>query len=191
MKSTSFVMNFVMLAIFITLVFIASHYPPQARFMPFVVGIPAIALCVLQIVLDIRAARRKTVGNEDARGDVARAQDEVSRYAGRAIESDASAADVPAVDNSAGVPPNMVRREIILWAYFLSFVIGILLFGFWMSIPVFLTVFLRNEAGMTWLRAALTGAVAATILWFVVVKGLKVDLHEGFVVTYLLDQLGI
>lgn len=31
MKSTSFLMNFVMLAIFVTLVGIATQYPPQAR----------------------------------------------------------------------------------------------------------------------------------------------------------------
>lgn len=190
MKSTSFVMNFVMLAIFVTLVFIASHYPPQARFMPFVVGIPAIALCLLQIVLDVRASRRKTVEVEDTRSDVAKAQDEVSRYAGRVVESEATTADVPVMD-FAGVPPNMVRREVILWAYFLSFVIGILLFGFWATIPIFLMIFLRHEAGMTWLRAGLTGAIAATILWFVVVKGLRVDLHEGFVISYLLERLGM
>jgi hypothetical protein len=136
--------------------------------MPFVVGIPAIVLCIVQIALDIRASRRKSVEVEDTRSDVVKAQDEVSRYAGRAVESEAATVDVPVMD-MAGVPPNSVRREVILWTFFLSFVVGILLFGFWVSIPIFLVTYLRKEAGLSWLRA----------------------LHEGFIVTYLLDQLGM
>ena len=93
MKSTSFVMNFVMLAIFIAFVAVASQYPPQARFMPFVVGIPAIALCLLQIFLDIRKSRRNVVEVEDTRSEVERARDEASRYAGRQVETEATAAE--------------------------------------------------------------------------------------------------
>ena len=51
------VMTLAMLGIFVVLVFIASGYPPNARFMPFVVGVPAIGLCILQLVLDQRGRR--------------------------------------------------------------------------------------------------------------------------------------
>lgn len=51
-------MTVVMLAIFVAMVAIAWQYPPDARFMPWVIGIPAIALCLLQIALDWRAAAR-------------------------------------------------------------------------------------------------------------------------------------
>jgi hypothetical protein len=187
MKSTSFVMNFVMLAIFVTLVGIASQYPPQARFMPFVVGIPAIALCLLQIFLDIRAARRNAVEVEDARSDMEKAQDEVSRYAGRHVESEASAAaEIPQMLDS-GIPPNMVGREIILWSFFLGFIVSVLVFGFWFSIPVFLITFLRFEAKLSWIKAVLTGLIAAGILYLGVAKGLRADLHPGFLTAYLFD----
>ena len=32
---------------------VASTYPPGARFMPFTIGIPAIALCLLQLALEV------------------------------------------------------------------------------------------------------------------------------------------
>ncbi len=190
MKSTSFLMNFVMLAIFVTLVGIASQYPPQARFMPFVVGIPAIVLCLLQIFLDIRAARRNVVEAEDNRSDVEKAQDEVSRYAGRHVESEATtAAEIPMMPD-AGIPPNMARREIILWSYFLGFVSSVLVFGFWFTIPIFLVAFLHNEAKLSWRNALLTGVVGTTVLYLGVEKGLRVDLHDGFLTTYVLDMFG-
>lgn len=48
----------VMLAILVAMVGMAARYPPDARFMPWVVGIPAIALCLLQLGRDLHAARR-------------------------------------------------------------------------------------------------------------------------------------
>jgi hypothetical protein len=61
-------MTFVMLAIFVVMVAIATTYPAGARFMPFVVGIPAIMLCLLQIVLDLRASKQAE-GPKDHRRD--------------------------------------------------------------------------------------------------------------------------
>lgn len=187
MKSTSFLMNFVMLAIFVTLVGVATQYPPQARFMPMVVGIPAIALCLLQIFLDIRAARRKIVEVEDTRSEMEKAQDEASRYAGRKVESDAATAVEIPVMMESGIPPNMARREVIIWGYFLTFISSILLLGFWPSIPVFLVAFLHFEAKLSWRNALLSGLIGATILYLGITKGLRVDLHAGFLTTYLFD----
>ncbi len=43
-----------MLAIFSGMVAMASTYPAGARFMPYVIGIPSIGLCLLQLALDLR-----------------------------------------------------------------------------------------------------------------------------------------
>ena len=85
----------------------------------------------------------------------------------------------------------MVRREIILWSYFLGLIGGILLFGFWPTIPVFLLLFLRFEAELTWLKAVLVAAVGFTVLYLAVAKGLRVELHQGFITSYLIDRLGL
>lgn len=44
----------VMLASFAAMVGIAAQYPADSRFMPWVVGIPALALCLAQLGLDLR-----------------------------------------------------------------------------------------------------------------------------------------
>lgn len=49
----------IMLAIFATMVAMATGYPPDSRFLPFVIGIPGTALCAIQLVIDILAARRE------------------------------------------------------------------------------------------------------------------------------------
>ena len=59
------VMTILMLTIFVVMVGISSTYPEGARFMTFVVGIPAIAICLLQLALDLY--RRRAVESEDSR----------------------------------------------------------------------------------------------------------------------------
>jgi len=59
----------------------------------------------------------------------------------------------------------------------------------WIAIPVFLVTFLRLQAKSSWTTALLLGVGAAIALYFVFERGLKVQVHRGFVVTYLLDRL--
>lgn len=188
MKLSSFVMTLVMLTIFAVLVFIASGYPANARFMPFVVGLPAIGLCLLQLALDFRERRR--VALVDPRNAFEKAQETVSRIAGRQVEFEI-AHEQPAavtVDAEPLTEREMVRRELVLWGYFLGFIAGILLFGFWVAIPVFLVSFLRFQAKSSW-RTSLALGLAASLAFFLVFeKGLRVSLHPGFVTEYLFDQ---
>ena len=185
MKSTSFVINFVMLAIFVVMVAVASHYPAQSRFMPFVVGFPAIALCLLQIFLDIRAARRPKPDFIDMRSEFERAQDEMSLLTGKHMEFEVThtlpVAEAPAAQTDT------VRREIVLWAYFLGLIAGVLFFGFWITLPIFITAFLRQEAELTWCRALILGIASTTILYVVFERTLHVSLHPGFITEKVVD----
>ena len=165
MKSLSFLMNFVMLAIFGVLVLVALHYSAQARFMPLVAGIPAIGLLLLQIVIDIRNAR--TAKTEP---------------------TSAPPATTPGMPiQTTLTPQETVRREIVLWTYFLALIGGILLFGFWITIPIFLVSFLRFEAKCSWAVTLGLGLGATVILYLAFVKGLTVQLHNGFVVDHIMD----
>ena len=47
----------------------------------------------------------------------------------------------------ATIARERVRREIIVWGYFLGLIAGILLFGFRIAVPIFLIAFLRFQAG--------------------------------------------
>jgi hypothetical protein len=152
MNSGKFVMTVVMLSIFVVMVGIASQYPPDARFMPFVAGIPAIALCLLQLALDFRDSHRVKAPTPAAGGG------------------------------------STLRREIILWSYFIGVIGGVLLFGFLLTIPVFVVVFLRHWARASWRFALGLTAAASVILYLVFVQGLGVALHPGFVTEHVLER---
>jgi hypothetical protein len=53
--------SLMMLAIFLLFVGQALLFSPEARAMPLLVGLPAIVLCILQIVLDLRKQSRQAV----------------------------------------------------------------------------------------------------------------------------------
>ena len=72
---------------------------------------------------------------------------------------------------------------------FLGFIAGILLFGFWGAIPVFLVGFLRFQAKSSWARSLILGLGVSIALFFVFERGLKVQLHRGFVVSYVMDSM--
>ena len=172
MRFSSFVMTLVMLAIFVVLVSVAMGYPPNARFMPFVVGIPAIALCLLQLVLDARRPASPSAAADPG-----------------AMPALPQAALLPAVAESEPTARETVRREAILWGHFLAFVAGVLLFGFWIAIPLFLISFLRFEAKASW-RTASAMTLAATIVLFLGLEtAFRIELHRGFVTEFLQDRL--
>jgi len=158
----------------------ATQYPPQARFMPFVVGIPGLVMCLIQLVLEVRNARSGGKDEDDGKSEMKKAEEEVARITGRKMDfREAEGAAAVVVEDSR---EGRGRREVIMWAAFLALIAGILLFGFWISVPLFILTFLRFYAERTWRFSLLLTVVATTIFYCAFVLGLKVVLHEGFVV---------
>ena len=157
----------VMLSAFAIMVALALDYPPAARFLPLVIGIPGIALTICQLLVDIRELRRPS-----------RARDK--RRVHRPDESAVSAR----VDQLAGdrdQTGSVLAREIVLFAYFFGLVAGVVLFGFWLTLPVFMIVFFGVHERETW-RFALSLAMAGTaVLYIVFDRMLSIVLHEGFI----------
>jgi tripartite tricarboxylate transporter TctB family protein len=189
MKYSNSFMTVVMLAIFVVLVGLASGYPPGARFMPLVVGIPAIVLCLLQLALDARERRRGETEVGDARSASEKAEDKVSRMVGRRVDFQISHEFMPGVGPEIS-PEEMVRREMMQWGYFLGFIAGIILFGFWVAIPVFLVAFLRFQAKAGWLVSLGLGIGASLLMYFGFERLFRVVLHTGFVTDYVLGLFG-
>jgi len=188
-KYSNSVMTVVMLAIFVVLVGLASGYPPGARFMPLVVGIPAIVLCLLQLALDARERRRGAAEISDTRSELEKAGEKVSRMVGRRVDFRISHEFMPGVGPEIS-PQEMVRRELVLWGYFLGFIAGIIVFGFWAAIPVFLVAFLRFQAKAGWLFSLGLGIGASVLMSFVFERLFRVVLHTGFVTDYVLGLFG-
>jgi hypothetical protein len=184
--SNSF-MTLFMLVIFTGMVIIASRYPAGARFMPFVLGFPAIALCLLQLFLDARERRLANSPTAGTLSDIEKAEAQVSRAAGHQIHFDVGDILLP----DQGLPPGeQTRREIIVWGYFLAFILGIILFGFHFSVPVFLVLFLRYRADVSW-RMTLGLTVSVCIFLFAIFEYvLRISLHTGFITDRITDMIG-
>jgi hypothetical protein len=173
MNSFSTWLTWVMLAIFSTMVGIATQWQEGARFMPFVVGIPGIALCALQLALDAMRA-----------------------YDGQLLRifQTAPKAGKPAETVAAEEPefgPHTVKRELRMWSYVVGFVAGIVAVGFYVSVPLMLITFLRREAESTWRSALLLGVGATAVLYLVFGIVLQIRLHAGFLTPLILRGLGM
>jgi hypothetical protein len=173
MNSFSTWLTWIMLAIFSTMVGIATQYPEDARFMPFVVGIPGIALCVLQLALD--AARAYD-------GQLTRLF-QTAPKAGKPLETVAT--EEPEFGR------HTAKRELRMWSYVVGFVAGILAVGFYVSVPIMLVTFLRREAELSWRSALLLGIGGTAVLYFMFGFVLQIRLHPGFLTPLVLRSLGV
>jgi hypothetical protein len=188
-KYSNSYMTLLMLVVFTGMVLVASRYPAGARFMPFVIGFPAIALCLLQLFLDARERRLARLGAIADAGlsDVERAEQQVSRAVGHQVHFDVGNMLLP---SDAGIDPREhLRRETIAWAYFLALILGIILFGFHVSVPLFLLLFLRYRAGVSWKMTIAGTALASFVLFFAFERVLHLPLHPGFITERVLDVI--
>lgn len=187
MKSIAPSMTLLMLAIFTVMVGVASTYPPAARFMPFTVGIPAIALCLLQLALDLY--RRHHPEAEETSDALKQAEDQVARIAGRRVQFDMPSENALFTESTHD-ERERVRREVIVWGYFLGLIAGILLLGFRIAVPIFLIAFLRFQAETSWRNALICGGLGALAMFVLFEKVLKVSLHMGFLTDFFVARLG-
>jgi hypothetical protein len=188
MISGKIFMNLVMLSIFAVMVGVATQYPPQARFMPLVVGIPGVVLCLFQLFLEIRGFRRAQANEAvDPRGEFERAQEDVAKRVGHKMDFEVAHEKLQIVESELP-KAGETRREILLWACFIALIAGLILFGFWTTIPIFLIAFLHYYAKKGWLFSLGLGGAATAIFFVVFRKGLGIVLHSGFITEYLLDR---
>jgi len=180
----------VMLGVFSVMVAIAADYPWQAAMLPMVIGIPGILLSILQIVLDMRSYHRAE-GRIDPRTAFEIYMDDITQNTKGQVTMDAAGATelTTLVEDPSVVGRTRGQREKLLWAYFYGLVGAVLLFGFWIGVPVFLAAFLRFYARESWrLTLALTVACWA-VMYLLLVVFLEQVLFEGFVTGYVVDLL--
>ena len=150
-------MTAVMLAIFVTMVAIAWDYPPQSRFLPLVIGIPGIVLVLVQLYVDVRRDVRGPRSSPTSRTKASGSHQGTSQ----------------------------LRRELVLFGYFVGLVAGVILFGFWLTVPVFLILFLRLHERDNWMFVISLTAVSWLVIYLIFDRLLEIALHPGFVTEYL------
>jgi uncharacterized membrane protein YuzA (DUF378 family) len=164
----------VMLVIFTTMVGLAFTYPTGARFMPLVVGIPGLVLCLLQLVQDYLRSRKSSVLEHF------HSQPQAGTPVAPAGESE---------EQEFG--PHTVRNEITMWVYLVGYITSILLFGFLISIPILVALYLHFEAKASRLVSIIAGLASVTVVYFLFEYILRFKLHEGFVTSQVIKSLGL
>lgn len=164
-------LTIVMLVFFCVMVGLAMEFPAKARFMPLIVGIPGIALCLVQLAIDLLHSPKSAFHGAPRAG---------------------IAHDVPGIEPELPeFGPHTVRQEITMWTYFVMFVAGILTVGYYVSAPIMLLTFLRRQAEASW-RTSLLLAIGATVALYLIFGALlHIQLFPGFVTPWLLRSLGI
>lgn len=188
MKTIPMAMTLVMLAIFAAMVGIASTYPSGAAFMPLIVGIPAIGLCLLQLALDLY--RRRTAEPADtSRAQPIDTNEQITQIAGDRAQFEMPSENA-LFSESTFDDRERVRREVLVWGYFLGLIAGVLLLGFRVAVPIFLITFLRFQAETTWRSALIYGGSGAVAMYVLFEKVLKVSLHAGFLTEWIMAWVG-
>lgn len=186
-------MTIVMLAIFVIMVAAAWGYPPKSRFLPLVIGIPGILLSLVQLVADLvgteqpTARKKKTTDSGSAFQNV---QSALSRRLKRKVDLDIAHEKLTVVvKDRTDQGTSQLQRELVLFGYFIGLVAGVILFGFWLTIPVFLLAFLRVHERDNWPFVLSLTLAAWLIIYLVFNRLLEISLHPGFVTEYLIAQL--
>ncbi len=183
-------MTYIMLAIFAVMVGVASQWPEEARFMPMVVGIPAIGLCLLQLLIDARSGAGSSGKAEEMSmaEEMRKAEARVSKMTGRQMHFDV-AHDTHLPEEEKVSAEAAARRERQAWLALTLLLAGVVLFGFAVTVPVFILFFLRLVAGLSWPRSIIYGIVAGIVILLIFEFGLKSDLHKGLITEYILERL--
>jgi len=172
-------MALVMFLIFVTMVAIALDYPSQARFMPLVVGLPGIAMTLYELIREVRHALANGSTEETGAGTFMGMPDDIAKRI--------AAEGGPDPEEHKLTPAQQQRREWVLLGYFTGLIGGILLFGFWITVPTFIVVFLREREKAGWALTLGLTAAAFAILYFVFYRTLGIDFHNGFITDAVRD----
>lgn len=186
--SSRMLMTVVMLAIFVSMVAIAWGYPPKSRFLPLVIGIPGIVLTLTQLLFDLLGSQQprksKSKGSGSAFQNV---QAALSRRLHRKVDLDIAHEKLTVVvQDRSDQSASQLQRELALFGYFIGLVAGVILFGFWLTIPVFLVTFLHLHERDNWMFIVSLTATAWLVIYLIFDQLLEMALHTGFITEYLL-----
>jgi len=178
--------SIIMFSIFFVMVIVAWDYSWPANFLPFVIGIPGMALALLQVILDIRGFITAK-GKIDPRTEFEIYMAELTSHTeGLELEVVKEKAETLVEDHSM-VAKSRNRQEMILFGFFF-FLLGIvLLFGFWIGTPIFLFLFVRYYAKESLKLSLMITAGVWSVMYFILVILLSQIIFEGYITNFIYD----
>lgn len=145
------------------LLWIASGYPPRARYIPEIVAIFALICLSAQLVIEIVAAFSHR-----------------SALSRSAVGRPSEAAEEPEETGT-------LRLELTAYFWLIVLLVGLFLFGFLVSIPVYTLLYLHFQARVSWFRAALYGSGAWVFTYVLFVRLFEIRLYYGLLFESWMD----
>ena len=180
--------SMLMFSIFFIMVIVAWDYSWPANFLPFVMGIPGMALTLLQITIDVRGFI-SAKGRIDPRTDFERYMAELTSHTEGLVEIDYAKEQVEIlVEDHSLVAKSRNRQELILFGFFFFLLSVVLLFGFWIGTPIFLFLFLRYYAKETLKLSLMITAGVWSVMYFILVIVLSQIIFEGYISQFVIDN---
>jgi len=152
------ILSIILVAFFAVFAYTAKDWRLQARLYPWAIGIPMLALALVQLVLDLRGIE-PTKSPDHAPVDV--------QFAKRAD------------------PVVARRRTLNIFSWIVGYIIAIWLIGFFYSVPLLVFLYLKVQSRERWpLSIALT-AIAWIFFWALFDRLLHLPFPDGALFTWL------
>jgi hypothetical protein len=137
-------------------VYSASHWSFKTGFFPMAVAIPLIVLAAANLVFEFFGPPEKASG--------------------------------PTMETefSQEVPPEVARRRVIaIFSWIGGFILCVFLFGFPLSVPFFIFLYLKIQSQVSWLRSIALTAGAWGFFYFVFQRVVQLQFEDGLIQTWL------
>ena len=177
----------IMFSIFLVMVLVAWDYAWPANFLPFVIGIPGMALALLQIVIDIRGFLAAK-GQIDPRTEFERYIAELTSHT-EGLELDLGKEKLETlVEDHSMVAKTRNRQEMTLFGFFFFLLAMVLLVGFWIGTPRFLFLFVRYYAKESLKLSLIVTEIVWSTMYFLLVILLSQIIFEGYISGFIIDK---
>lgn len=158
--TSSGLFTFSALVFVVLLLWIAAAYPPRARQVPEIVGFFGLICLAVQLILD--SSPRLT-----------------ALY--RKVEKQGLFDVDEQVHEARSGNGTEFRLEIISYCWLAFFLTALLVLGFLIAIPLYILLYLRFQAKISWLRSAVYAAGTWLFVYFLFVRLFEIRLYAGMI----------
>lgn len=153
--------DLLILIFFVIFVYEAKDWRLQARLYPWAIGIPMLALSLIRIFWILKGEDKQQPSSQPS--------------------------DTPVdFQFTKGIDPALARRRAInIFSWIVGFFVGIWLFGFDISIPVFVFLYLKVQSGERWGLSLLLTAAAWFMFWGLFDWLLRLPFPDGVIFSLL------
>ena len=152
-------------------------YSPTARLVPLIVGIAGIIFILLQLLSNFPKLSDKLAILTQKKDFFSTRKIKLQKIKGEEIHDEA--------DADQGVDA-FSEKEMFLWV--LLFGVSIFLFGFLISVPILIGVYLKYRADASWRFTILSALGIEFVMYFGFVYLLKVFLYKGYIFILIMGR---